>query len=211
MFLSLVHNTKEVQRLLIVAFAAAGLVSCSSSSPETGLAPEPSGAKQVDISKDGSNNPFAFSKEDIQRGDDGSITGGRRSQFELKADSAYARANADKAAYLQRSYNKETWSGSRRYSTGSYQTKANANSQRKSWFGGRKSRDAGRVARASGSGYQTGSYRTGSANENGRTRATGSSAYVDEQVEDGWRKIRILDSKEYRSLSLGQARSLLGR
>lgn len=203
--------TKEVQRFFLMALAAVVLVSCSSSSPETGADPAPSGANQVSISKDGSNNPFAFSKEDIQRGDDGRITGGKRSQFELKADSAYAHANADRAAYLQRSYQRKTWAGNRGYSTGSYQTGSNVNNQQQSRFGGRKSRDANRVARASGSGYQTGSYRTGRANESGRTRPTGSSGYVDEQADDGWRQIPILESKEYRSLSMGQARTLLGR
>ena len=194
-----------------MAVAAAGLVSCSSSSPETGLDKEPSGAEKVKLSKDGSNNPFAFSQEDIQRGDDGRITGGKRSQYELKAESAYARANADAPARFQRSYQKQQWAGSRDFTTGSYRTGSFRESGSKSWLGGRKSREAGQVAGVAGQGFETGSYRTGRANEQGRARPTGSSAYVDEQAQDGWRKIQILDQKEYRSLSMGQAKTLLGR
>ncbi|MGD1978427.1 MAG: hypothetical protein PVJ98_03475, partial [Akkermansiaceae bacterium] len=66
-------------------------------------------------------------------------------------------------------------------------------------------------ASATGRDFSTGSYRTGSANEQGKVRPTGSSAYVDEQVSDGWRKIQILENKQYRKLTMGQAKSLLGR
>jgi len=189
--------------------AAAGLVSCSSSPNESGIDPEPSGANQVKISE--GNNPFAFSKEDVQTGGDGRVTGGKRSQFEMKAESAYAKANAETPKYFQKSYQQQAWSGSRDYRTGSYQTASNSNSKRKSWFGRRKSSSAGKVAGVSGQGYDTGSYRTGQSNESGRTQATGSSGYVDEQRRDGWRKIQILENKEYREISMGQARSLLGR
>lgn len=194
-------------RFFLMALSAGGLISCSSSTPETGLEPEPAGDGKVTISE--SNNPFAFSQEDIQQGDDGRITGGKRSQFELKSEAAYAKANA--AADLQRSYQKQNWAGVRDYSTGSYQTGSYGDSGRKSWFGGRKSRDADQVANAAGRDYTTGSYRTGQAPESGQVRSTGSSAYVDEQAQDGWRRIPILENKEYRSLTLGQAKSLLGR
>lgn len=203
---SLVH-TQGVIRFILMALTVGGLVSCSSSTPETGLEPEKTGANKVKISE--GNNPFAFSKEDIQQGDDGRITGGKRSQYELKSEAAYARANA--TAHLQKSYQKQSWSGARDYSTGSYQTGSYGGSERKSWFGGRKSRDADKVASAAGRDYSTGSYRTGQARESGRVQSTGSSAYVDEQARDGWRKIPILESKEYRSLTMGQAKTLLGR
>jgi hypothetical protein len=194
-------------RFFLMALTAGGLVSCSSSTSKTGVDPEPAGADKVTISE--GNNPFAFSQKDIQQGDDGRITGGKRSQFELKSEAAYARANA--TAHLQRSYQKQDWVGVRDYSTGSYQTESYGDSERKSWFGGRKSRDADQVANLGGRDYSTGSYRTGQAAESGQVRATGSSAYVDEQARDGWRRIPILENKEYRSLTLGQAKSLLGR
>lgn len=190
---------------------AAGLVSCSSNSSESGLAPEKSGANEVTIGKDGSNNPFAYSKDDIQKGNDGRVTGGKRSQFELKSESAYAKAGKNGPAQFQKSYQKEKWAGSRDFSTGSYKTASNRSSKRKSWFGRRKSSDANKVAGAAGQDFNTGSYRTGQANESGRTRTTGSSGYVDEQRNDGWRQIRVMDNKKYRSITMGQAKSLLGR
>ena len=194
-----------------MAFAAAGLVSCSSSTSETGIDPEPTGANQVNIQKDGSNNPFAFNKDDVNKAKDGRVTGGKRSQFELKADSAYAKANADASGYLKRSYHKQSWSGARDFSTGSYETGSYGKSKSKSWFSIRRSKNDGRMASAAGRDFSTGSYRTGSANEQGKVRPTGSSAYVDEQVSDGWRKIQILENKQYRKLTMGQAKSLLGR
>ena len=200
-----------MQRFLFLSILTAGLVSCSSSDPESGLTPEPSGANQVEIGKDGSNNPFAFKKEDIQQGDNGSITGGKRSQFEQRADSAYARANANAPAYLQKSYHKQAWSGSQDYSTGSYRTSSNSQAKTTSRFGSRQSNSSNKVARAAGQGYGTGSYGTGRANESGSAVNTGSSGYVDEQARDGWRKVPILEGNEYRSISMGQAKSLLGR
>lgn len=200
-----------MQRFLSLAILTAGLVSCSNSDSESGLTPEPTGARQVEIGRDGSNNPFAFNKEDIQRGDDGSITGGKRSQYDSLADSAYARANADAPAYLQKSYHKEAWAGGKDYSTGSYKTGANSNAGTTSRFAGRQSDSSNKVARAGGQTFGTGSYGTGRANENGRTMATGTSGYVDEQARDGWRKVKILEGNEYRSISMGQAKRLLGR
>ncbi|MDC0321541.1 hypothetical protein OAL30_01700, partial [Akkermansiaceae bacterium] len=60
-------------------------------------------------------------------------------------------------------------------------------------------------------GFGTGSYRTGSSSESGRKISTGSSSYVDQQARDGWRRLKIIESDEYRSISMGQAKSLLGR
>jgi hypothetical protein len=200
-----------VQRFLLLLILTAGLVSCSSSDPESGLIPEPTGANQVEIGKDGSNNPFAFKKEDIQQGDNGSITGGKRSQYEERADSAYARANADAPAYLQKSFHRKAWSGSQDYSTGSYRTGSNSQAETKSRFANRKSNSSNKVARAAGQAFGTGSYGTGRANENGNTVTTGSSGYVDEQARDGWRKVPILEGDEYRSISMGRAKRLLGR
>ncbi|MEN8681336.1 MAG: hypothetical protein ABF391_14930 [Akkermansiaceae bacterium] len=195
--------------LLIFSF---GLVSCSSSDKDTGLtAPEPQGARQVEIGKDGSNNPFAFNKSDVEQGENGLITGGKRSQFDQKTNSAYVNANAKAPAYLQKSYSKQTWAGAKNYSTGSYQTSGYRQSGRKSWFGGRESSQANKIANASGKGFGTGSYQTGSATESGRRVSTGSSAYVDQQARDGWRRVKIIEGDEYRSISMGQAKSLLGR
>lgn len=203
-----------MQRFFLLLIATTGLVSCSSSSSEPAPDPRTAGGSEIKISEDGSNNPFAFRQEDVQQGDDGSIVGGKRSQYESRVESAYAKANSSLPDYLQRSYQKSAWSGSKNYGTGSYQTAESKDSGKRSWFGGRKSGESDQVARASGQNYSTGSYQTGGASEAGRSVKTGSSGYIDSQNSKGWgrKKPIILSEGEYhRSLSLGQAKSLLGR
>ncbi|MDG2401328.1 MAG: hypothetical protein P8M04_12225 [Akkermansiaceae bacterium] len=200
-----------MQRLFYLVILGLGLVSCSSSNKDTGLESEAQGARTVTISKDGSNNPFAFKKGDVEQGDNGLITGGKRSQFEQKASSAYADANANAPAYLKKSYNRQTWAGPKDYSTGSYKTSGFRQSGQKSGLSGRKASQTNKVANAGEKGFGTGSYVTGNASEGGRKVSTGSSAYVDQQARDGWRRVKIIESDEYRSISMGQAKSLLGR
>lgn len=187
------------------------MTSCSSggSADPAPAAQASSGVQEKELSS--GNNPFAFGPEDVQRGDDMRITGGKRSQFERQAESAYAKANADAPAYLQKDFGKKSWRGSRDFRTGSYQTASYRESGQQSRFAGRRLSEADRRARAAGQDFRTGSYRTGQANENGQVRPTGSSGYVDEQAADGWRQIQILEEDEYRSISIDQARSLLGR
>lgn len=203
-----------MKRFFLLLFSAAGLVSCSSLSSETGLEPstERTGAREIAIDEGGGNNPFAFNNEDVQQGDNGSITGGKRSQYDSKMKSAYAQANGTVPAYMQRSYQQKAWAGGKDYSAGSYQTSKNSNAGKKSWFGGRKSNEASQVARASGQDFSTGSYRTGSANETGQSVKTGSNAYTESRNSNGWGGIPvILTTDEYRSISMGQTKSLLGR
>ncbi len=199
---------------LIFSFSimTAGLVSCSSSSEESGLTPEPSGAREIQIGEDGGNNPFAFKKEDIQQAENGSITGGKRSQFSTATESAYAKANREVPTYLQSSYQKAAWSGGKDYRTGSYETSSSQKAEKKSWFGGRKSSEAAKVASASRQDFSTGSFQTGSANESGRSLGKKSSAYAESRSGNAWaRKPVILSEGEYRSISRGQAKTLLGR
>ena len=201
-----------MQRFFFLLILSFGLASCSSSDSDTGLtAPESEGGRNVSIGKDGSNNPFAFKKSDVEQGDNGLITGGKRSQFEQQANSAYANANASAPAYLQKSYSRQTWAGAKDYSTGSYKTGRYGKSVQQSRFDSRQSNQANRVANSDGKGFGTRSYRTGSAIESGSNASKGSSAYVDEQRGDGWRRVKIIEGDEYRSISMGQAKSLLGR
>jgi hypothetical protein len=198
-----------MQRFFLLLIAAAGLVSCSSSSSTAETDLEPTGGGEVNIKK---NNPFAFKNEDVERGDSDSITGGKRSQYDARKQSAYAKANGTLPAYLQKSYQKKAWAGGKDYSTGSYQTGSYGDAGKKSRFGGRKSNESNQIANASGQNFSTGSYRTGSANESGRGIQKKSSAYTESRNKNGWgRTPTILSEGEYRSISMGQAKSLLGR
>jgi|TARA_B110000914_G_scaffold2226_1_gene1927 hypothetical protein len=201
-----------VQRFFLLLIPVAGLISCSSSWSDSGLEPASQGATVTEIDKKGGNNPFAFKNEDIEKGDNGSITGGKRSMYDSKSESAYAKANGSLPEYLQRSYQKKAWAGGKNYSAGSYQTGTYGQSDKKSWFGGKKSNEVNQVARGFGQDFSTGSYRTGVANETGRGVVTGSNAYVEGRNRDGWGRIpTILSESEHRRLSMGQAKSLLGR
>lgn len=201
-----------MQRFLLLLVPFLGLVSCSSSD-ESGASAEPqeSGAKNWGELTD-NNNPFVFKKEDVESGEDGVVTSGKRSQFDKRTRSAYAEANSSVPSYLQKDYQKKAWAGGKDYSTGSYKTKGFGGSDKKSWFAGKSSNEASKVARASGQNYATGSYRTGSANETGRSVASGSSNYVERRAADGWgRSPAILTPQDQRKLTMGQAKSLLGR
>lgn len=192
------------------------LSSCSSASSESesSLPVDESGggARIINIDEGGSNNPFAFNKSDVQSSKEGSITGGKRSRYDVRSASAYAQANRDLPAALQKSYAKKDWSGAKDYSTGSYQTGDYGESKKKSWFGGRKSKEANQVARASGQSFQTNSYQTGSANEAGRSIKKKSNAYTEVRNSDGWGREPVILSKEQRrAITFGQSKSLLGR
>lgn len=189
-----------------------GLVSCSSSeTSEASAEPEQSGAKNWGEMTD-SNNPFVFKKDDVESGEDGVVTSGKRSQFDKRTKSAYAEANSSVPSYLEKDYQKKAWSGGKDYSTGSYKTKGFNDSGKKSWFAGKSSDEASKVSRASGQNYATGSFQTGAANETGRSVASGSSSYVESRAADGWgRSPSILTPQDQRKLTMGQAKSLLGR
>lgn len=197
-------------RALLLIATAAGLVSCSSSDQgEASVEPERTGANKMDISS--GNNPFAFKKEDVNRGADG-VVSGKRSMYDKKAESAYAAANSKTPSYLKKSYQKTAWRGGKNYSTGSFATSSYGESDKSSRFAGQSSRESTRVSRSSGVDYSTGSYRTGSANEAGRSIVKETNAYTERQTADGWgRSAPILSETEYRKMSMGQAKSLLGR
>lgn len=192
------------------------LSSCSSSSSESEsslpIDEGEAGARIIDIDEGGSNNPFAFNKSDVQSSKEGAITGGKRSRYDVRSASAYTQANRDLPAALQKSYAQKNWSGSKDFSTGSYQTADYGGAKKKSWFGGRKSKEANQVARASGQSFQTNPYQTGSANEAGRSIKKKSNAYTEVRNSDGWgREPVILSEEQYREITFGQSKSLLGR
>ncbi|YCM44878.1 hypothetical protein V2O64_02450 [Verrucomicrobiaceae bacterium 227] len=158
------------------------------------------------------NNPFSFKKEDVESSSDGVVTSGKMSQFNERTKSAYAESNSKVPSYLQKDYQKKAWAGGKDYSTGSYKTEGFGESEKKSWFAGKSSNEASKVSRASGQNYATGSFQTGSANETGRSVTTGRNAYAHNRAADGWgRSPDILTPQDQRKLTMGQAKSLLGR
>ncbi|MDA7887755.1 hypothetical protein N9A86_00035 [Akkermansiaceae bacterium] len=198
-----------MKRLFLCSILLAGLSSCSSMSTEAG---DGETAQQSKVGKEyslNSKNPFEWSNDDVQKAKNGTIEGGKRSQYDSKGSSQFAKKGSP--SYLSKSYTKEAWKGSKNYSTGSYQTSRFGESGKQSWFSNKKSGANSKVARASGQSYETGSYQTGAASEAGRAARSGSSAYVDSRREKfGWTP-EVFDYKDHRRLSMGDAKSLLKR
>ena len=198
-----------MKRFIFFSFLFAGLSSCSSSS-DSGEGEE--AAQSAKVGNEYSlyqKNPFAWSDDDVQKAQNGTIEGGKRSRYDNAGSSRYAQKGA--ASYLNKSYTKEAWKGGKDYNTGSYQTGTFGSSGKQSRFSNQRSGENFQVARASGQNYSTGSYRTGSANEAGRSARTGSSGYVDSRRESyGWVPT-IYSRNDHRRMSMGEAKSLLGR
>lgn len=157
------------------------------------------------------NNPFEWSNEDIQRDDGGNLIGGKRSQYDQKKISAYAKSRKT-PGYLSREYHSQAWNGSKDYYAGSFQgQKSYREAGKKSWFGGKKSRADGKVSQANNQAYRTGSYRPGSAQETGQNARVQGSGYVESRRSVKRKPFLLIEQAEYRQLSVDQSRSLLGK
>jgi len=182
------------------------VVSCSSTEQEAPTSAELKGGRTVDLT---SNNVFAWKKEDVQRGDGNTITGGKRSQFDKKVDSSYGKKDSRVPAYFQKGYNSKKWSGKKDYSKGSYKTDGWGGTKG-SRFSQSKSREASRKgAAASGQSFRTNNYRVSGAREAGATPVN--RGYTSYDNKKWGYKPPIYTVDEYRQLSVGQTRSLLGK
>ncbi|MDB4405844.1 MAG: hypothetical protein QNL24_04475 [Akkermansiaceae bacterium] len=200
---------KRILQVYCLAVLVVGLVSCSSSQVDTGevkgAAVETGGEFHLN-----QKNPFEWSSEDVQRGSGGTYEGGKRSQFDAKGESSYAKSRKA-PGYFSRDFQSAAWNGNKNYSTGSYDAgKKTSTAGNKSWFGWKKNKDANKVARAAGQNFQTGGYTTAAARESGNIVASPNSAYADSQ-RIGAKPIIIYSQESYRQMTMDQSRSLLGR
>ena len=187
-----------------------GLGACSSTESEVS-APEMATVNSGLETNLQQNNPYEWSNSDIQRGEDGNFTGGKRSHYDQKKIASYGK-NRKAPGYFSRDYHSKVWNGSKDYSTGSFQReKSYQEANKRSWFGGEKSRSDGKIAQGSRTSYQTGSYRKGSANESGQSIQVPHSGYLRSRRRAGRKPLLIIEQDEYRQLSVDQSRSLLGK
>lgn len=158
------------------------------------------------------NNPFEWSNDDIQRDDGGNFAGGKRSEYDQKKVASYGK-DRKAPGYFSRDYHSKAWNGSKDYSAGSYQGgKSYSESNKRSWFGGKKSRAGDQVAQGTHQSYRTGSYGTGSATETGQSaRVAPNSGYLKSRQSVKRKPLLIIEQDEYRQLSVDQSRSLLGK
>jgi hypothetical protein len=201
-----------MSRILQVSCLAAlfvGVVSCSSNQVDTG---EVKGTAVETGSEYHLNqkNPFEWSSEDVQKGSGGTFEGGKRSQFDKKGESSYAKSRKT-PGYFSRDFQSAAWNGSKDYSAGSYSGGEKTSAAgKKSWFGWKKNKDANKVARAAGQNFRTGNYTTASARESGNIVASPNSSYADSQ-RIGAKPVIIYSQESYRQMTIDQSRSLLGK
>ncbi|MDB4274341.1 hypothetical protein N9846_01025 [Akkermansiaceae bacterium] len=191
-----------------------GLTACSSnvsSEVDTGEVKATAAAETGGEYSLNQKNPFEWSADDVERGQNGNFEGGKRSQYDGKSSSAYGKSR-EAPGYLSRKYHSAAWNGNKDYSTGSYSSGSKKISQgKKSWFGWNKSRDSNKVARSSGQNFNTGSYTTGAARESGNVTASPSSGYANDRQRIGAKPMIIYSQQTYRQMSVDQSRGLLGK
>lgn len=160
------------------------------------------------------NNPYEWSSDDVQGGADGTFAGGKRSQYDQRKMSSYAKSRKMPDFY-SREFHSKNWNGSKDYSAGSYQVSKTANeSGKRSWFGGKKSGHSGSSAYGVGKAYDSRSYRTASVHEAGQASArtgTDASGYVESRRAVKRKPLLVMSQDQYRQMSVDQSRSLLGK
>lgn len=196
--------------LLLIIPILLGLGACSSAESEVS-APEVAAVKSGGEYSLRQNNPFEWSNEDIKRDDGGNFAGGKRSEYDQKKMASYGK-DRKAPGYFSRDYHSKAWNGSKDYSVGSFQGgESYRESEKRSWFGGKKSHADGLAARERGKSFQTGNYRAGSANETGQMVRVPSSGYVESRRSVKRKPLLVIEEDEYRQLSVDQSRSLLGK
>ncbi|MDB4508292.1 hypothetical protein N9051_01780 [Akkermansiaceae bacterium] len=190
-----------------------GLGACSSKETETS-APEVAAVKSGGEFNLRQNNPYEWNSDDVQGGSSGTFAGGKRSQYDQRKMSSYAKSR-EMPDFYSREFHSKNWNGSKDYSAGSYQVSKTPNeSGKRSWFGGKKSSHSGSSAYGVGKAYDAGSYRTASAREAGQASAsTGTDAggYVESRRAIKRKPLLVMSKNEYRQMSVDQTRSLLGK
>ena len=152
---------------------------------------------------------FSWRDSDVQRGRDGSITGGKRSEYDQRKQASLGK-KGKRSSYLDKDYVTKRWQGSKDFAKGSYSTKGYAESGKASRFSGRRNGAGNKQASASGQTFATKNFGTSSARERGRgsiatptSRFHGKSANMTLPVYD--------NMEDFRNLSVNQTRSWLGR
>lgn len=195
--------------LILFGLAAFFLGACSSNKKSSNEL-YPQGARVLDES--GIGKKYSALK-DVQIDEDGTITGGKRSQFDRASRGSRSHKNYKTPDYLTKNYNQKQWNGSKDYATGSYQGTSQARERNQnSRFQGNQANVAGQQAWLDNKQYSTGSYQTAGARESQQTAVQGGeNAQVAERKKVwGWTP-KIYSADEYRDMSISQTRSLLGK
>ena len=154
-------------------------------------------------------NMFQWKDSDVQRGDDGSITGGRRSSYDQKRQASLGRKGSQ-ANYMDKDYVAKRWQGNKDFSKGSYSTKSYAESGKRSSATGERSRFSKKRASADGNTFATKAFSASSAREGGRNAITTPTSQFHGKKSGMLLPIFSKD-QDFRNLSVDQTRNWLGR
>ncbi len=188
----------------LLTFVFTCFSACSSAQKEEASTTELQSGRNISLNE---NNIFAWKKEDVSRGENNEITGGKRSQFDKRAQAAFGKG-AKSPDFYKRDYHSKAWTGKKDYSKGSFKTNR-WNGGGSSRFSGKNSRESQRSANASGKRFRTSNFNTGSAREKSYSAVNHSSSSYDNRRSSF--RPTIFSLSEYRQMSLGQSRSLLGK
>lgn len=135
----------------------------------------------------------------------------RRSEFESKGESNYAKKNYQKQEYKTGDYAKKSWWGNKDYGSKKYPGNTDASRfQTRSKLQGKGAPEAGTQAQLHAP-YQTGDYATGAAREADTAPIRKGSNDQIENRRQTFQPPEIIDWREQRSLSMDQSKGILGR
>ena len=135
----------------------------------------------------------------------------RRSQYESKGESQFARKNYKKQEYKTGDYTKKSWWGNKEYDRQAYAGDTDGSRfQKASALQGKGAREAATSADIPDN-YDSGTYATDAANEAGTDAIKKTSNDAIENRRKLYKQPEIIDWREQRSLTLDQSKGILGR
>lgn len=200
-----------LMKLLMLIFSGLGVFLLGSCASNKKVSNElhPQGARVMDLQ---SSDKYDW-KKDIQVGEDGSITGGKRSQFDRASKNGGYRKEYKTPDYLTKNYDQKEWNGSKNYTTGSYQGTSQARETRQSSrYQGDRAHLVGQQSWLAGKQFDKGSYKTKGAREGRAAHVkTGENAQVANRKKVWAWNPKIYNQDEYREMTVAETRSLLGK
>lgn len=134
----------------------------------------------------------------------------RRSEFESKGESTYAKKDYSKKAYKTGDYATKSWWGNKDYGSKKYAGNTDGSRfQTKSKLQDKGAREAGTNAKIPDN-YKTGAYATGAAHEAGAAPIKKGSNDQIENTRETFQQPEIVDWREQRNMTQDQAKGILG-
>ncbi len=135
----------------------------------------------------------------------------KRSSFESKGESNYAKKGYQKQVYKTGDYSKKSWWGNKQYDRKAYSGNTDGSRfQKTSGLQGQGAREAGNAARIPDP-YATNTYATNAAREAGTDRLGKNPDAATENRRKVFQQPEIIDWREQRSVTMEQSKGILGR